>query len=202
MKQRSIEKDIQAFCGWEFLLKLVKACKNLRDRAIVSGLFITGCRVSEFIQLKRENVYLGVVSKPPIILFRNVPVLKRKDNEYRTFPVRADEPLVPYFLKYFEKVKGKRLFPISRVWVFQIVRNAGERINCEVPFSMIKSSELYPHWFRAQRARQLRHNYKFTDEELRDWFGWKIASAGMPALYGKLSWIELAEKMGVKIIRW
>ena len=208
MKCRSIERDIQGFCGWDYLERLVGACKCLRDRGVISGLFVTGCRVSELIQLRRDNVYFGVVSEPKIILFRNVPVLKRYSRkkkqrliEYRTFPVRADEPLVKYFLDYLRHA-GNPLYPYTRVRIFQIVREVGARVGGKVPFSLIDGSELYPHWFRAQRARQLRHDYKFTDEELRDWFGWKAASTGMPSIYGKMSWMELAEKMGVKIIEW
>ncbi|MEM2613238.1 MAG: site-specific integrase [Nitrososphaerota archaeon] len=209
MKQRSIERDIQGFCGWDYLQKLIGACKCLRDRGIISGLFITGCRVSELTQLKCENVYFGVVSEPKIILFRDVPVLKRYSRkekkrliEYRTFPVRIDEPPVKHFLEYFNSVGAGPLFPYTRVRIFQIVREVGSRVGGRVPFSLINGDELYPHWFRAQRARQLRHDYKFTDEELRDWFGWKAASTGMPSIYGKMSWMELAEKMGVKIIKW
>lgn len=208
MKRRSIERDVQGYCGREFLEMLVDKCVRPVEYGLISGLFVTGCRVSELVMLKPGNVNLKVVSRPRIVLFVNVPVVKRYSRklrrryvEYRTFPARIDDPLMDWFLDYYEYAKsGGRLFPYTRVRVFQIVREVGRRLNMPVPFSLIHSSELYPHWFRAQRARQLRHDYKFTDEELRDWFGWK--SSGMPSVYGKMSWIELAEKMGVKVISW
>lgn len=203
MKKRSIEKDIEAFCGWEFLEKLVRTAPSLFHKGIISGLFLTGCRVSEFIQLEKSQ--FRILENMGVILVENVPVIKRysrKTNkrykEYRTFPIKLSEPLVPYFLDYF-KVAQTKLYDYSRVSIFNIIRNVGKALNMDVPFSKIHSSELYPHWFRAQRARQLRHDYHFTDEELRDWFGWKISESGMPAIYGKNSWIELAEKMGVEV---
>jgi len=199
-KKRSIARDIQSFCGWDFLISLVEVASTPLYKAIISGLFLTGCRVSEFIQLRGENVNLD--AHPSLIIVEDAPIVKRK-GEYinrRTFPINKKEPLVPYFLEY---IKGKRkkelLFPYSRVRIYQIVREVGRKLNCDIPFSRIHSSELYPHWFRAQRARQLRSDYGFTDEELRDWFGWKYRAEGMAAVYGKLSWIELAKKMGVEV---
>lgn len=209
IKKHSIDRDIQGYCGRGFLESLIEYCKNPFEVGVISGLFVTGCRESELVLMKPENVNLKVNSKPSIVLFTNVPVLKRYSRKrrekyvaYRTFPARVDDPLMDSFLEYYSLVKDKydRILPYSRVRVFQIVRKVGERMNKPVPFSLIHSSQLYPHWFRAQRARQLRHDYKFTDEELRDWFGWKVAESGMPSIYGKMSWIELAEKMGVKVL--
>jgi len=202
-KERGIEKDIEAFCGWRFLLRLVEASPTLFDRFLISGLFLTGCRVSELIRLRRRNFNLDF--HPEIIAVEHVPVIKRYSRKkkqryeaYRSFPIKIDEPLVSYFLEGLRHVKDK-LYPVSRTTVFLRVRKVGRILNSEIPFSNIHSSQLYPHWFRSQRARQLRHDYKFTDEELRDWFGWKYSENRMPAVYGRSSIIELAEKMGVKI---
>jgi len=208
VKERSIVKDIDAFCGWDFMMKLITVSPRIEYRGVISGLFITGCRVSELIQLQFNNIRLDIPSDPLMILFENVPVIKRYSRKtrqrykaYRTFPVRMDEPAVQYFIKYINYAKQMypRPYPWTRTRIFQIVRDVGKALNCQVPFSRIHSSQLYPHWFRAQRARQLRYDYNFTDEELRDWFGWKYSQYGMPAIYGKLSWLELARKMGISV---
>lgn len=203
MKKRSIEKDIEAFCGWKFLLKFVEKAPSIQQKGIISGLFLTGCRVSEFIQLRKNQ--FKTLNDMGIILVEGVPVIKRysrktgeKYKAYRTFPINPSEPLVPYLMDYLT-VAPTKPFGYSRVSIYYIIRRIGENLKGNVPFSKIRCSELYPHWFRAQRARQLRHDYHFTDEELRDWFGWKISESGMPAIYGKNSWIELAEKMGIEI---
>jgi len=158
-KQRGVEKDIEAFCGWRFLLDLVDVAPNVFLKGLISGLFLTGCRVSELIELKKSQLNMKVSVAP------------------------------------------EKLYDYSRVRIYQFVQYVGRLLDKDVPFSHIHSSQLYPHWFRAQRARQLRHDYKFTDEELRDWFGWKYAKTKerMPSVYGKSSWVELAEKMGVEI---
>jgi len=203
-KARSIDKDIEAFCGWNFLIKLIKACVNPFERGLIAGLFETGCRVSELNQLTKKHVNLKV--HPKLVVMEHVPVIKRYSRKlkkrfkaYRTFAFRRDEPLAFYFIYWVRNCPSNRLYPYSRVRIFQIVREIGSRLGGKVPFSNISCSQLYPHWFRAQRARQLRHDYKFTDEELRDWFGWKMTKAGMPAIYGKSSWMEQAEKMGVRV---
>lgn len=199
-KERSIERDIEAFCGWDFLLDLVNAARSTIDKALVAGLFLTGCRISELILLKPEQFNLGF--DKDFIIVERCPVLKRYSRKerksmstQRTFPIRRDEPLVPYLVNAIKNPVSKLLFPYTRQTVFLRVRAIGRRLDSKVPFSNIHSSQIYPHWFRAQRARQLRYEYGFSDEELRDWFGWKVTEAGMPAIYGKLSCLELMKKM-------
>ena len=186
-------------------MDLVETAKRPFVKGLISGLFLTGCRVSELNQLRKEQFRLDI--HPELILVERAPVIKRYSRKtgerytaYRTFPIKRSEPLVPYLLDWLDEAP-QRPFGYSRSRIFQLVRRTGELLNRDVPFSRIHSSQLYPHWFRAQRARQLRHDYKFTDEELRDWFGWKYAKSKerMPSIYGRSSWIELAEKMGVKI---
>lgn len=204
MSKRSVERDVQEFCGWDFLMRLVKKAPSLRHKAVCAGLFTTGCRVSELGKLRKGNVNLDFLDHN-LILFEEVPVGKRKKNIHRTFPVRADEPLVGVLLRWFrycEEMGWKLLFPWSRNTTFTMVRECGEALSDRVPFSSIHSSQLYPHWFRAQRAKQLRFEYDFTDENLRDWFGWAYAKEGttrMPAVYGGYGWMTLAKKMGIDV---
>ena len=201
MGRRSIESDVLEFCGWKFLVELVKKSPSDRHRAVCSALFITGCRVSELSMLRKSNVVTDYLDRN-LLLFINVPVEKCKGRRRtRTFPVRADEPLVPVFLDWVRRVDGRALFPWNRVTLYNIVRSAGKSVNSKIPFSMIHSSQLYPHWFRAQRAKQLRLEYDFSDENLRDWFGWTYTDSGnrMPAVYGGYGWMTLAKKMGIDV---
>jgi hypothetical protein len=202
-KIRSIEKDIEAFCGWGFLKDLTVASRQPLDGQIISGLFLTGCRVTELTMMKSENFRLNV--HPDLIVVERAPVIKRYSRKlkkrytaHRTFCFRRDELLVPYFLKRLKSSRG-HLYPFTRQTIFNAIRRVGAIVNKPVPFSNIHSSQLYPHWFRAQRARQLKSDYGFTDEMLRDWFGWKFRSEGMPAIYGKYSYLEFAKQMGVSL---
>jgi integrase len=202
-KKRSIERDIEAFCGWDFLERLAGASSHYLDGEVISGLFLTGCRVSELLMLRRENFRLNV--HPELVVVERAPVIKRYSRKlrkryiaYRTFCFRRDEPLVPFLLKRLKNARAF-LYPFTRQGIFYAVRRVGDIVNMPVPFSNIHSSQLYPHWFRAQRARQLKYDYGFSDEMLRDWFGWKFRSEGMPAIYGKYSYLEFARQMGVSL---
>jgi len=203
-RERSVERDIVAFCGEKFLHELINTCPSVKLEGVISGLFLTGCRVSEFIQLTKDNVNLDL--HPELIIMEEVPVIKRYSRKekkrykaYRTFCFRRDEPLVPSFLRYIRSVKSHKLYDYSRVRIYQMVRYVGKLLDKPVPFSRIHSSQLYPHWFRAQRARYLRYRYGFDDELIRDWFGWKYTKEGMPAVYGKYSWVDFAKRMGIEI---
>ena len=206
-KQRSIERDVQSFCGWDFLLELIKACPDMEHKGVIAGLFLTGCRVSELIRLRLDNVSFEYL--PKLLLFKDVPVLKRYSRktgkryvDYRTFPVKYDEPLVPFFVdyyKYMERRGEKLLYPYHRSTIFRMVRTVGYLVNRRVPFSNIHSSQLYPHWFRAQRASQLKIDYGFDLDALREFFGWKMRNVGVPVIYAKVGWIGLARKMGIDI---
>lgn len=205
-KQRhSVEIDVQKFCGWDYLLDLVNRAKSFRDKALIATLFETGGRVSEVLMLKKLNF---VLSNPEIILVENMPIVKRhkkvgeyidrkgkkrwkteKYIAYRTFPIRTGEPLVPYMKKWVLQLKlpEQLLFDLSRVRVFQIIKALDKN--------------LYPHWFRAQRASQLTHDYgyryRFDLDAQLDWFKWKHIETAKR--YAKMGWESLAERMGIKV---
>jgi len=109
---------------------------------------------------------------------------------------------VPFFVdyyKYMERRGEKLLYPYHRSTIFRMVRTVGYLVNRRVPFSNIHSSQLYPHWFRAQRASQLKIDYGFDLDALREFFGWKMRNVGVPVIYAKVGWIGLARKMGIDI---
>jgi hypothetical protein len=195
MKKRGVDKDVFGFCGWDYLRLLVGVCGDSFDKALISGLFETGGRISEVLKLRFDNFHFGKFSDPRIVVVE-MTVSKRRRPEMRVFPIRSDEPLAPYLLSYVKSVKGL-LFPISRVTAFLTIRSVGERLarrGVHPDFSAIKSSQLYPHWFRAQRASQLRADYGFDEYDLKDFFHWR-RSGEMPSIYSRLSWEQLALKM-------
>jgi hypothetical protein len=156
-----------------------------RDQALIAALFLTGGRVNEVVPLRR----LGFEVTPESINVRGMQVLKRFKavdvhtgpdgrKTYTTepvhvtrgvIPIEPTEPLVPYLMKWVEK-SSDYLFPspaehrnhISGTRAYQIVTDVGERIG----------EEIWPHWFRSQRASQLVVDYGFNIHELADWFKW------------------------------
>lgn len=241
VKTHSVKVDVQAFCGWGFLLKLMSVASPFLQ-GLIAGLFGTGGRISEVLALRRDNVDLTL--NPEVVIVKQMPLVKRFEkvgevkkwkcvnhcnkrwdekpapleyrlhkvkeykgwvtkplNDHRTFPIRLSEPLTPYFVAWYEKVNGKNtpLFPISRTDAFLKVRGIGEKLNMRIPFSTIHSSELYDHWFRAERACQLAFDYGFGKGDLNEFFGWKEREPSMADWYASLGWIGLARKMGVKV---
>jgi site-specific recombinase XerD len=195
MKQakRSVEV-VESFCGWDFLLKLLQKCEQERDRALISALFETGGRVSEVLQLKKDNF----VVQEPYVVVKAMPVLKRYNKvgefidrngrkrwktagkkAYRTFPIHIKEPLCSPLLKYVEARRTERLFSIGRFQVYRIVRDLDD--------------DVFPHWFRAQRASQLALEYGFDVHDLIDFFNWK--SLQTATHYSHMGWKGLANKM-------
>lgn len=242
VKERSVEKDVDGFCGWEFLRSLTSVTPSLFMRGLMAALFETGGRISEVLALQKRNVDLTLHSD--VVVIKQMPLIKRFEavgkvkkwkcvghckkrweekptplefkqhtikqyegwitktvKDYRTFPIRLDEPLTPWFVSWVKKIKKENqpLFFIKRSAAFVRIRKVGKKLNKEIPLANIHSSQLYGHWFRSERACQLAFDYGFTRDDLREFFGWKERKPDMAERYASLGWIGLARKMGVKV---
>lgn len=238
-KERSVDKDIQDFCGWDFLRDLCRAARTQFMRALIAGMFETGGRISEVLALRKRNVILGL--HPDVVVIKQMPLIKRFKKvgevkkwkcvghcnkrwdrkptaaefsehkikayqgwktkpilDFRTFPIRLDEPLTRHFINWVA-TQSDLLFPIKRSAAFVRVRKVGEKLNRDIPFARIHSSQIYDHFFRAERACQLAFDYGFARDDLRDFFGWKERKPDMADKYASVGWISLAKKMGVKV---
>ena len=185
---------IDSFCGWDFLLKLIDKCSSMRDKALVSALFETGGRVSEVLALRKDNFvimnnYLIVKSMPVFKAYKKIGervgmngkktwVVELK-KRFRTFPIPRSEPLCRYLLKYLDYLKGSNLFKIGRVQTYRIVSGLDPQV--------------FPHWFRGQRASQLAFEYGFSVHDLIEFFNWKSLSTAIH--YSRMGWKGLANKM-------
>jgi len=243
VKERSVDRDVDGFCGWDFLEKLIKAADPWPStQALMAALFETGGRISEVLALRKWNVDLNL--HPDVVVIKQMPLLKRFEkvgkvkkwkcvehcnkrwnrkpdpaeyrihnikeyegwitrrvHDHRTFPIRRDEPLTPYLISWCKKIRRKNslLFPISRTGAFLRIREIGRMVNSRIPFSNIHSSQIYDHWFRAERACQLAFDYGFDDRDLDEFFGWKERKPRMSKRYASLGWKGLARKMGVNV---
>jgi hypothetical protein len=241
-KERSVDRDIDAFCGWPFLEDLIGTASTAFLQALIGALFETGGRISEVLSLQRWNIDLGL--HPEVAVVKNMQLLKRFKavakttkwkcvghcnkrwnkkpslyeyqihniqeyegwitetvKDHRTFPIRLDEPLAAPFIDWVKKFRNPnaRLFKIRRSAAYVRIKKVGQNLNKPIPFSSIHSSQLFDHFFRAQRACQLAFDYGFTDTDLDRFFGWKERRPRMSKKYASLGWIGLARKMGVKV---
>lgn len=223
MKFHTVE-EVKGFCGWDFLLSLVRVFDFPPYRGLVSALFLTGGRVSEVLALKKSNFNLE--AHPKLIVVEGMPLLKRyevldrvKDpskksgfravtvrvSDVRFVPIRRDEPLVPFLLEWLGRCRGS-LFEFDRFDVFYMLRDAGRKLNRYIPMTKhrlenrpLHSSEIFPHLLRAERACQLAQEYGFDVLALRQFFGWRPRKTDMAERYASLSWKGLAKRMGVDV---
>lgn len=199
-KTHRVDEDVQEFCGWPELMRIIHSAKPGRDQALIAATFLTGGRISEVLLLKRGNFDL---SNKEILIVKSMPVLKRfkkvgerivdgkkkwiteKQLAYRTFPIVRKETAVPVLENWLKRFRHKdeQLFDVNRVKAFLIIRALGK--------------DLYPHWFRAQRACQLAYDYGFDVHDLMDFFQWKDIRITMH--YSSLGYKGLAKRMGVKV---
>lgn len=241
-KSRSVEDDVDGFCGWPFLLDLVNEARTPFMQGLIAALMETGGRISEVISLRKWNVDVSL--HPEVIVIKQMQLLKRfkkvgkvtkwkcvdhcnrrwnekpppeeykehnikkyegwltePQKDQRTFPIRVDEPLTPYFTAWCEKVKrgSDLLFPIHRSAAFVKVRAVGRRLDQDIPLCNIRSPLIYDHWFRSERACQLAFDYGFNRDDMNEFFQWKERKPSMAERYASLGWIGLARKMGIRI---
>jgi len=146
---RRVLDDIKDFVGWGGIVALAETCMEtpyysrpnsifedevrealrqklrVRDRALVSALFLFGGRVSEVLMARKRNI----IVEDEFILVDRLPVLKRytrvktEVNRLYSFPTPDDvgyvwDPQKVCFIKYerstLPKVEERKLFPIPR----------------------------------------------------------------------------------------
>lgn len=178
-----------------------------RDQALIATLFLTGGRVNETAQLRKSNFKTEETPQGTWILVTGMAVLKgfkkigvdEVTNKWITekvhqtrgrFPIPGDEPLVPYMMDWVEQSEdhlftspAKHRAHISGMRVYQIIRDIGQR--CGV--------EIWPHWFRAQRASQIFAEYGYSPHQLKEWFSWKDIDTALH--YAKFSTSDHMAKM-------
>ena len=191
----SVLRDIDEFCGWEFLNRLILECNDTnyyrkpdllrdRDKALIATLFETGGRISEVLALDKRNFKI----LPERVLVTGMIVLKNDVPTTRgTFSVKRFEPLCPIMVDWIKQCNSP-LFNITPTRAWQIMNELGNRVG----------THIYDHWFRAQRASQLASEYDFTLHELLEWFSWKDIRTALR--YAKLSWRKLDSKMDERFI--
>lgn len=116
----------------------------------------------------------------------------------RAFPILKKEPLYPIMEQYINQSHSELLFPSSRLRKngtrFMTSTNAWLIIN---RIQTLTGIELWPHWFRSQRASQLKKEYGFKTDDRKDWFNW--LTDPMASLYTKTSAKEMAALMLQKL---
>lgn len=192
-KRRSVQ-EITEFVGWPYLTSLCSKAKDSpRDQALIAALFLTGGRVHEVLQLRQSSfkpqpgflvctMTVGKKYKKQKIQDKhgNKRWVTKPTPTTRVFPIKASEPLVPFLVKWLRgKKPDQPLFTVSRIRVYQLTTKL--------------DPDIYPHWFRAQRASQLASEYGYSVHQLVEYFDWVDIKTAMR--YSHLGWRNLAAQM-------
>lgn len=160
----------------EDVKRMIDATQSSRDRAIIMTLYESGCRIGEFIKIKIKDIEF---EKPGCIL-----IVQGKTGGRRIRVISAE----PYLTEWLNR-HPDRNNPNSFLWVEnnktdmleypalrKALRVAGRRANLQ--------KKVNPHNFRHARATYLAN--KFTEQQLKVFFGWTRASE-MASVYVHLS---------------
>jgi len=156
---------------------LVRACTNARDRALISVLYDTGCRIGELASLRLKHIVphehglrlivTGKTGTRRLLAVSSAPYLTRWVNAH---PCGSDAN------SYLWISADRRHQRLSYGRINQILRAAADRAGV--------SKRVNPHSFRHSRATHLANH--LTEAQMKDFFGWTQGS-DMASVYVHLS---------------
>jgi len=163
--------------------KLVNAASNARDKALISVLFDSGCRIGELLTLRIKNLHfdeyggvLLVTGKTGQRRVRIIHSVQRLQTWLEQNPFR-EQPDAIVFCSLSNKGRGNQLRYEA---VSRILKKIRERAHV--------TKKVNPHAFRHARATLLAQH--LTDSQLKQYFGWQ-ADSKMAAVYIHLSGKDL-----------
>jgi len=143
--------------------QMVQKAKRLQDKALVVLLWIFGCRISEAIVLKKEDIWTkdGKV-------FCSLPILKQRKRLVQPthrLIVPEETPLIHYLLDQVNQTAdGAYIFPGHEA--DHLRRQRAWRL-----ISKLSDNRLFPHFFRHNRLNKLAEDGS-SALELQSWAGW------------------------------
>jgi len=160
--------------------------QDIRDKALIATLYLTGGRISEVLKLYREDLSFQKLEEREYLVVKLQTLKRKKGVEERLIPIPTREPLLQYLIQWLSFVKlGQPVFysyhnpdkPIDRHQAWRIIKKASEKLWC--------------HLLRHGRLSELAT--EMTAFELQQFAGW---SDVRPALYYvSLDWKQLARKI-------
>jgi integrase len=163
----------------EEMLKLVQACKTIRNKALIYTLFESGARIGELLNLKINEVEFDS--------YGAVLIINKGKTGSRRIRIcgKAAEYLKEWiYVNHPDKKPDSKVFPVTYRALSKalklIAKKAG--LNKRITF----------HMFRHGRATELAS--KLTEMELDIFMGWELSSR-MPRIYCHLSGKDIEKKI-------
>jgi integrase/recombinase XerD len=158
----STMSDPRGYLSVEQVEAIIGAAKNPRDKLLLQLLYRCGRRVSEVLMLREEDILWADRKIIFNILKRKKPVKELKPVDEDTFRLLEEYVRIKGSLLGLRKqAGGQLLFPISRQYVFKMMRKLG----AEVGITRVGKKGLHPHHLRHSFAvHQVRGNIKTADD--------------------------------------
>lgn len=161
----------------EDVCKLIDACYTTRDKALVSVLYESGCRIGELASLRIKHVVPhphglrlivdGKTGPRRVLIVSAAPCL----SEWLNMHPRKSQPGA-----YVWVAQDCRRQRLSYPRVYDILTTAARRAGIAKPVN--------PYTFRHSRATYLANH--FTEAQMNEFLGW-VQGSDMPAVYVHLS---------------
>jgi len=166
----------------EEILKIIDATKHIRDKALISTLFESGCRIGEILTLQIKNVSFGEHVTSLLVAGktgqRRVPLITSTSYlaTWLSAHPQKNNPNAPLWI---------RLLKSNPVKDFEALGYRGAQKMLRVLFKQVGINKRpNPHLFRHSRATILAK--KLTEAQMKGFFGW-TQSSDMAARYVHLS---------------
>jgi integrase/recombinase XerD len=161
--------------------KLIRVAGNTRDRALISSLYESGCRIGEILTLKLKHV---VPANPGIQL--------TVDGKTGARRIRIIASAV--YLNQWINIHPYSENPEAYLWVSRNGEIIGYRTVTQLLAKLKRKAgikkRIYPHIFRHSRATHLANH--LTEAQMKQYFGW-IQASKMASVYVHLSGRDVDE---------
>jgi len=151
---------------------------DLRDRAFISFLYLTGARISEVLATIKDDIDIT----DDFIVIELITLKRRRMKNVKRIigiPLNKEKDMINCFLRWLKfPSSSNKIFPFSRMTGWNIVN---------------KWLGVYPHILRHTRLTHLVSKHNFTNMDLMEWTGWR--NINMTTIYIHLRWQDLAEKL-------
>lgn len=159
--------------------RIVNAADHIRDKALISLLYESGCRISEILTMRIKslnfNEYGCMITVNGKKGMRRIPVISSVPflaAWYETHPLR-DNLEAPFWVSIGTRGRNEAIkYPNTRNMIARLAKKAGIK------------KKVNPHIFRHSRATYLANH--FTEAQMNHYFGW-IQGSEMPSTYVHMS---------------